>query len=242
MTFVPSGSEDGWTHPPSSSYMMARATVLIVTAEAPVRESVGGALAAHGFEVLAAETFTAGRDLLVERRPEVLVTSVRLHEHNGIHLAIVSRRASALTKTIVIGYGDRVLESEARQAGAVYLVDPDIGEVLSAVDGAIHRRERKWPRGRANISARAADQAVRLVDLSYGGFRIELAPGTALPTGNGFDLTVGTLRISALRVWMKQQTGDDRVWCGAAVTHNGESNLAWREFVDDAIGRHHLRQ
>ena len=173
--------------------------------------------------------------MLVDRRPDVLVTTLRLQEYNGIHLAITSRLRSALTKTIVIGYGDPVLAAEAREAGAIYLTDPGPDDILAAVDNAAHRPERKWPRARANIVARAAQHTVRLVDLSYGGFRMELAPGAALPSSDGFDLTVGALRVPASTVWVKQDGHDERVWCGATVAVNGEADLAWRALVDGVL-------
>jgi DNA-binding response OmpR family regulator len=218
---------------------MTLRTVLVVTAEAPLRASLEAAIAARGHKTLTAATYGEGRRLLIDWQPDVLVTTVRLQEHNGLHLAIVSRMSSVLTKTIVIGYGDRVLEADARQAGALYLTNPDLEEIVTAVDNAIHRRERRWPRVRADLSARAADQYVRLVDLSYGGFRIELPVGSDIPTADGFDLTVGDLRVSALPVWMKQN-GSERVWCGATVADSGEHNMAWRDFVDETLGQHSI--
>lgn len=174
--------------------------------------------------------------MLIDWQPDVLVTTVRLEEHNGLHLAIVSRLSSVHTKTIVIGYGDPVLEAESRQAGAIYLTTSDPEVIVAGVDSAIRRRERRWPRARTNITARVADHPVRLVDLSYGGFRIELGESASLPDKESFDLTVGGLRIAALPVWTKPQPVEQRVWCGAAVTQNGESYVAWREFVDSALG------
>ena len=215
---------------------MTLRTVLVVTADNALRSSLADALTARGYKVLAAATLGAGRRLLVDWQPEVLVTSVRLQEHNGLHLAIVSRLSSVLTKTIVIGYADPVLQAEAQHAGASYLIDPDIEQVIAATDAAIQRRERRWPRARTNITARAADQTVRLVDMSYGGFRIELGPGAAISTRERFDLTVGGLRVQALPVWVEQQAADRGVSCGAAVADNGESYVAWREFVDSALG------
>lgn len=231
------GAEDRRMHSPPVFIQMSRRTVLVVAAEAPVRGSVTAALGRLSYEVLTADAFVEGRRLLVDRQPDVLVTSVRLREHNGIHLAIVSRIASALTKTIVIGYGDPVLQGEARQVGAVYLIDPTADEIAAAVETAVHRRERRWPRARANISALAANQAVRLVDLSYGGFRIELAPGSALPADAGFDLTVGGVRVTALPVWMKAQSAGESIWCGATVDGHEDRNMAWRNLVDGALGR-----
>jgi ActR/RegA family two-component response regulator len=216
---------------------MTLRTVLVVTADASMRTSLASALGARGFKVLVAETFGEGRKLLIDWQPDVLVTSIRLREHNGLHLAIVSRLSSVLTKTIVIGYADPVLQGEARQAGALYLTDPDVDDVAAAVENAIQRRERRWPRARANITARAADQIVQVVDLSYGGFRIELGPGTELPRAERFDLMIGDLRIAALPVWMKQHAPTERMWCGATVADNGETHPAWRQFVDNALNQ-----
>jgi len=215
---------------------MTLRTVLVVTADESLRTSVASALNAQGLKVLSADTFADGRKLLVDWQPDVLVTSVRLREHNGLHLAIVSRLSSVLTKTIVIGYADPVLQAEARQAGAHYLVEPDTEHVIAAVDNAIHRRERRWPRARANITARAPDQVVQLVDLSYGGFRMLVSNADDAAYESLLDLTVGELRVAAMPIWMKQQTTGERVWCGATVAENGETNLAWREFVDHALG------
>jgi DNA-binding response OmpR family regulator len=215
---------------------MTPRTVLVVTADESVRASVAEVADLRGYKLLSAATFVEGRKLMIEWQPDVLVTSVRLQEHNGLHLAIVSRLSSVLTKTIVIGYADPVLQAEARHAGALYLTDPDTDQITAAIETAIQRRERRWPRARTNIAARAADQTVRLVDMSYGGFRIELSPDTAFSGDERFDLTVGGLRIAALPVWMKQQPADQRMWCGAAVAEDGESYVAWREFVDSALG------
>lgn len=198
---------------------------------------MAAALTAQGYDVLTASTFHEGRRLLLERQPEVLVTALRLQEHNGIHLAVVSRLRSANTRTIVLGYGDPVLEAEAGQAGAIYLTDPDIDDVLAAVEHALHRQERRWPRVRANLTALAADQTVRLIDLSYGGFRMELAPGGSLPGTDGFDLRIGGVSVNASRVWMKEQTPNERVWCGAVLSGEAQVNLGWRDLVDDVLGR-----
>jgi DNA-binding response OmpR family regulator len=213
---------------------MTLRTVLVVTTDALLCASLASALSARGFKVLTADTFAEGRKLLIDWQPDVLVTSVRLREYNGLHLAVVSRQSSVLTKTIVIGYADPVLQAEARQASARYLTDPSVDDVVAAVENAIQRRERRWPRSRTNITARAADQVVQLVDLSYGGFRMELPAGVELSTSERFDLMVGSLRIAALPVWMKQSISD-RLWCGATVADNGEINLAWREFVDNTL-------
>ena len=215
---------------------MTQRTVLLVTADESLRATVAAALDVHSYKVLTAASFADGRKRLVEVQPDVLVTSVRLQEHNGLHLAIVGRMSSAVTKTIVIGYADRVLESEAHQIGAVYLADPDVHQIVSAIEELVPRPERRWPRARTNIAARAGDRTVTVVDLSYGGFRLELEPGSLLGDGERFDLTVGDLRVAALPVWVRNEPVEHRQWCGAAVAEHEQSSPAWRHFVDQAMG------
>ncbi len=237
MMLVRPALEDRRSPSPRLQIGMTLRTVLVVTADVSLRASVPAALGARGFKVLTADTFAEARKLLIDWQPDVVVTSVRLREHNGLHLAIVSRLLSVLTKTIVIGYADPVLQAEARQAEALYLADPGADEIVGAVENAIQRRERRWPRSRTNITARAADQTVQLVDLSYGGFRMELPAGAALSSSERFDLMVGSLRIGALPVWMKQQSINERIWCGATVADDGETSVAWREFVDNTLSQ-----
>jgi hypothetical protein len=64
---------------------------------------------------------------------------------------------------------------------------------------------------------------------------MDLPAGVELSTSERFDLMVGSIRVAALPVWMKQQTISERLWCGATVADDGEINLAWREFVDNTL-------
>jgi hypothetical protein len=87
---------------------------------------------------------------------------------------------------------------------------------------------------RANLTAVAADQTVRVLDVSYGGFRIEFSPGAAPPASHGFDLRVGDLSVYASAVWMKQEA-NERLSCGAAISSELQKSDAWRELVDEAL-------
>jgi DNA-binding response OmpR family regulator len=215
---------------------MPERTVLVVTPEALLRDPVAASLASKGYKVLTATAFPEARRLLIDWQPDVLVTAVRLREHNGLHLAVVARSSSVLTKAIVLGYADPVLQAEAHQVGAVYLVDPSADEIIATVESALHRRERRWPRARANIVAKAADETVRLLDVSYGGFRMELPSSAALARAEGFDLMVRDLRIPALPVWMKRTPDEEHLLCGAALAADHQQMEAWRAFVDATVG------
>ena len=69
---------------------MAR-TVLLVSSDRDqltAREKAVGPLAD---KVYVATTFPEAKSILIEAKPDVLVTDLRLHEFNGIHLALWSR-------------------------------------------------------------------------------------------------------------------------------------------------------
>jgi hypothetical protein len=132
-------------------------------------------------------------------------------------------------------------DSGGPSAGAVYVVTTDPERIAAAAQEAIiaKRPQRRWARKRLQnrLTGELSGFAVRLVDVSYGGFRMELPAGAALSARERFELMVGSLRVAALPVWMKQQSINERLWCGATVSENGESNLAWREFVDNALNQ-----
>jgi len=71
-----------------------------------------------GCDVAIVSTFAAARHQL-ESEPSLLVSEVRLAEHNGLHLALRARNRDI--PAIVLGDPDPVLERDAQELGAVYL-------------------------------------------------------------------------------------------------------------------------
>jgi hypothetical protein len=73
----------------------------------------------------------------VDLEPDLLITELKLGEHNGLHLALRARAKSV--PAVVIGEPDPVLERDAFQLGAMFLHAAELGrdEFLSLVEKPI---------------------------------------------------------------------------------------------------------
>lgn len=218
---------------------MAIPVVLVVDVDPASRTALAAALSRQGCGVVVAETFADARRLLPELEPAIIVAPVRLGAYNAIHLAHIARARFPHTRTMIIGYNDPVLAGEAAAAGATYLVDPTPADLAATIVAAVRAITRRWPRAEVNLEARVASRPVRLLDVSYGGFRFE-ASGEGRPALAGrFELDIGGVRVDATPVWSSARENDDDVaWYGAAVMSAPEQAGAWQALVDAALQGH----
>lgn len=192
-----------------------------------------------GYYVITARGFDKAIRALADHSPALLISELRLGAFNGLHLVIRSHIAHPAMRTILLDHTyDSVLESEAQSHGAVYLVEPiDEVEILAEVSRL--RRDlpqRRWPRkqlpGDHFFGAHVAHRPVRVVDLSYGGLRLEVLEPADVATG--FEVAFPTLGlgIRAKSVWTcAAPTGS--FWCGAELSDTDPQAMsAWRTLVD----------
>jgi DNA-binding NarL/FixJ family response regulator len=219
------------------------ATALIVSPDSAIQAEYTEHVGALGFRVHRAETLAQARDLLSDVRPDVLVTEVRLKEHNGIHLAHLAHTVLPGLPVVVVGYRDKVLEAEAASAGATYVVTDDPERVAAAAHEAMiaKRPQRRWHRKRldAALSAELSGFEVRVIDVSYGGFRAEVRNADLSLLTRALELQVPQfgVRVEADPVWTMTETASRAYLCGAAVTdEHQERGSAWRQFVDTIMG------
>jgi DNA-binding response OmpR family regulator len=83
-----------------------------------------------GCDVAVVSTFAAARNHL-ESDPALLVSEVRLAEHNGLHLALRARHRDI--PAVILGTSDPVLERDAKELGAVYLTSEVTRQRLLAI-------------------------------------------------------------------------------------------------------------
>jgi len=140
---------------------------------------------------------------------------------------------------VVVGYEDVVLEAEAELAGAFYIVTTDGEEVAAAVQQAIlaKRPQRRWHRKRLGhgVSGLIRGFDVRIVDVSYGGFRAEVRNADLGLVTRALELHVPEFEVSADAdpIWTMTGTASPVYVCGAAVSEKHEEDGSrWRHFVD----------
>ena len=110
--------------------------VLMVDDERALLDGFRIAFKRAGRPVATSETFEDARKRLLEEKFDVLITDVRLGPFNGLQLAIIARDRDPEIGIIVFsGYDDPVLQEEAANLGARYLMKPvTFDQLLAAIE------------------------------------------------------------------------------------------------------------
>lgn len=82
-------------------------------------------LTGAGFLVTAAATFSQAKPLLTSQSPAVLLTATRLGMYNGLHLVVRGKSVQPSLAALVTSHvNDQVLQREAEQLGATFVLQP----------------------------------------------------------------------------------------------------------------------
>jgi DNA-binding response OmpR family regulator len=214
---------------------MAR-TILVVEDDNAARRGLLALLEDAGYRTLEAATLRQGRELLARENPDLVIVDVRLGGDNGLQLVAMAHRP--VPAIVTTGFRDASLEADARQFGADFLVKPiaptvllkRIEEKLAAASERQAGSSRRWPRRHISttVDARMGDSPARIIDVGYGGVRLEIEARRGMAFPASFRLTLGNVSVGANVVWNRQE---GEVWqCGAAITE--EYQPVWRDVVD----------
>jgi DNA-binding response OmpR family regulator len=213
-------------------------TLLIVDPDAASQQAMMDSLKAARYRTIVADGFAPAAQLLESARPDLLITVVRLGPFNGLQLVVRGRASNPRMAALVVDDSrDVVLEQESKQVGATaYLAKPvDRDELLRRVAEALASRERRsWSRTTvaSNVLVRIPAGRARLLDISYGGFRLE-SRSVQLPDVLSLELPVLGLSVKAERVWSRRADPAEGWCCGAALTpDDSDSAQCWRRLVD----------
>jgi DNA-binding response OmpR family regulator len=107
------------------------ASLLLVDDDLALLHALSRFLSDNGYDVIPCNTFEDAKHEIAARRPDILVTDVRLGAFNGLQLALLARDVRPDVRLVVFsGFDDPVLKEEARRIGATYLVKPVSGHAL----------------------------------------------------------------------------------------------------------------
>ena len=193
-----------------------------------------------GHNVTGAATYDAAKRLLAVSPFDLLVSDVRVRSFNGLHLVMQTRADHPETAIIIItGYDDPLIDLEAHRYHADLVRKPirpaefqqRVNEALAQV-----RRQRRWPRKRVvggfRVTIKGRPAAV--VDVSYGGLRLEL-PETEKSLPDSFDVEVAGigLHLEVEPVWSYSLPETPGTVCGATLAaEHTPSARTWRAIVD----------
>jgi DNA-binding response OmpR family regulator len=167
---------------------------------------------------------------------DLLVAALRLGEMNGLDFVSGARRHHPALASVLLGCeGDEVLEADAWQLEASVLIRPVnpalfltvVAERLAAIRG-----RQRWPRKNvtANVPVSVDGAPARLVDVSYGGFRLALN-NDKLSSPMTVAFPAAGLRLRAHLVWSSLARDGVTCLCGAALAEDAPM-ADWRRFVD----------
>jgi FixJ family two-component response regulator len=222
--------------------MRVPSRVLIVDDDASTRIGLSELLSEAGYEVRALGTFEEGLRALRTDPPDLLIADVRLGAFNGLQLLVSTSRS--IPAIVITGFADPVLEADARQHGADYLLKPFAPDLLlqlvrrrlPEVQQSRIRSRRRWARKPITheLTAHIHDRPARIVDVSYGGLRFEIprVNEVTLPSSLSVRLPASNLSVTAAVVW--QAAIADHHWmCGAAISQTSPAIAReWRGLVD----------
>jgi CheY-like chemotaxis protein len=191
------------------------------------------------YHVTGATTYDAAKRLLAAGSYDLLITDVRLRGFNGLNLVMKSRAEYPDMAVIIIsGYEQPLMELEASRYHATFVSKPlrpaaflqTVADCLANV-----RRERRWPRKRVigGFRVTAAGKPAAVVDVSYGGLRLEVPKGTELSQPFPVELAGIGLQFDVQAVWSCPSDNGNYTLCGAAIEANQSAAAdTWRAIVD----------
>jgi DNA-binding NtrC family response regulator len=105
--------------------------VVLIDDDAGYLSACAAILRQDRHDVVACSDFNEGRRQLKENHCDALITDVRLGAYNGLHLIVLA--APSMIKIALSAFPDPVIQREAEQAGARFVVKPADCASLSAL-------------------------------------------------------------------------------------------------------------
>ena len=123
---------------------------------------------------------------------------------------------------IMTGYDDAMMEYEARRYNAEFVRKPiKPAEFLDVVALSLNtvRRQRRWPRKQVvgGFRVTAAGRPAAVVDVCYGGLRLEVPAAIALPPSFAVEVSGIGLNLEVQPVWSYPVAGRTGLLCGATL-------------------------
>jgi DNA-binding response OmpR family regulator len=212
--------------------------LLVVDDDENALSGIAELLRAVGHDVTASSSYEDAKSQLTTGTYDLLVTDVRLRSFNGLHLVMKVRSESPdMAVIIMTGYDDAFMQLEAQRYRAEFIHKPvKPSELIELVAKSLNsvRRQRRWPRKRVmgGFRVTAAGAPAAVVDVCYGGLRLEMPLTSALPARFDIEVSGIGLNFEVQPVWSYAADGGGVV-CGAALASDATPEArTWRTIVD----------
>lgn len=191
------------------------------------------------YVVTGATTTDAAKRLLAATSYDLLITDGPIGPLTGRTVGGMPHAEPPEMALMVIASNDNgALEAEARRYGATFVRGPlRAGELLATVRRCLQsvRRRRRWARKRVAGGFRVLAHGVpaAVLDLSYGGLRLEVPRVSHLPEAFDIEIAGIGLHLQVETVWMTRSDDGLMLVCGASLSGGGTpAARTWRAIVD----------
>jgi CheY-like chemotaxis protein len=221
--------------------MVTPSEILVVDDDVPSLAGLLSLLRNLGYRSTGAADVEGGSALLEAFPFDVLVTDIRLHGERGLKLIRRAREVQpAITVIAITGFPDPAVQQEVAKLDAIFMRKPldarQLRDIL-AEKVTSGRRQRQWNRKHVagGFGAQFAGAAATIVDVSYGGFRLEMSspPDPSKSSSISMDLLPFGFTVNADLVWVSRHEPTGSWNCGAALSELDPTiERAWRVVVD----------
>jgi DNA-binding response OmpR family regulator len=171
---------------------------------------------------------------------DLVIAGTRIGSLSGLQFIVSCRaRRPELTGILLATDRNQIPEMEAWRHGVTPILLPlDAEQFLMTVAeklAAIRRRQR-WPRKRvqADVPVDVGGLPGRLLDVSYGGLRLEMAGESYdLRANVQIDIPLASLRVNGELVWSARGRDGENCLCGISIIGEQHPVPIWRDFVDN---------
>ncbi len=221
--------------------------ILLVESDLQRSAAIEQALVQAGYFVTAVTSFEAASLPASRSKPDLLITAVRLGRFNGLHLAARFRADYPGIPIVVVGdEGEVGLAAEAMQFQARFVPQSTAsGQLVEFIGELLAERmpkglvsTRRWPRRPSALPAHWAQTDAQVVDVGYGGMRLECAVPPPAKGGKPVDVTfptVGMVVRGTFR-WSRPAANPQSYWCGFELDPTSIDARKWRRVVDSLRG------
>lgn len=170
---------------------------------------------------------------------DLLITGPRMGSWYGLQIILTSRAMQPELAAILVSDGDsQVQQLDAGRHQVAVISRPLIPEEFLALVAerlaAIHRRQR-WPRKRLTtaVDVTISGQHGRLIDVSYGGCKVQLPAGhDVLSPVMRMSVSSPRIEIDTELIWSAMTDGGASCVAGVSVEQDASPYGSWRQFVD----------
>jgi DNA-binding response OmpR family regulator len=192
------------------------------------------------YELATAWTLEEAYARVAEQPVDLVIAGNQIGSLSGLQFIVSCRaRRPELTGILLAADRNRVPEMEAWRHGITPIILPldaqhflmTVAEKLAAI-----RRRQRWPRKRvqADVPVEVSGTPGRLLDVSYGGLRLEMAGESYdLRTHVQVDIPLASLRVNGELVWSVRGRDGTNCLCGISIIGEQHPVPMWRAFVDN---------